>query len=113
MIERIQIGARASQMVVVDGRLETSGVVALTNDRDIALQTHCVLDQLDKHLESIGASKLNLTRVQIWLADMCEFDRMNEVYDAWVGNAPPVRACVGAALASADYRIEIQAFGQL
>jgi len=44
---------------------------------------------------------------------MGEFSAMNEVYDAWVGDQPPVRACVGAALAAPEYRIEIQAFGQL
>ncbi|WP_349974997.1 RidA family protein [Pseudomonas sp. WHRI 8519] len=112
MIERINPGRRASQMVVVDGRIETSGIVALQSG-DIAAQTRCVLAQLEQWLTQIGAGKGNLTRMQIWLADMNEFAAMNDVYDAWVGDQPPVRACVGAALATPDYRIEIQAFGQL
>ncbi|NBA98099.1 RidA family protein [Pseudomonas sp. R5(2019)] len=113
MIERINPGARASQLIVVDGRIETSGIVALPPQGNIAEQTLCVLAQLDQWLAQIGASKANLTRMQIWLADMNEFAAMNEVYDAWVGDQPPVRACVGAALATKEYRIEIQAFGQL
>ncbi|MCO7595576.1 MULTISPECIES: RidA family protein [Pseudomonas] len=111
MIERINPGARASQLVIVDGRIETSGIVALAPG-DIASQTRCVLAQLDDWLAQVGATKSNLTRMQIWLADMGEFKAMNEVYDAWVGDQPPVRACVGAALATPEYRIEIQAFGQ-
>lgn len=113
MIERINIGPRASQLVLVDGRIETSGIVALAPQQAIAEQTRCVLQQLEQWLAQVGAGKANLTRMQIWLADMSEFDAMNEVYDAWVGDQPPVRACVGAALATPLYRIEIQAFGQL
>ncbi|OCT29457.1 RidA family protein [Pseudomonas putida] len=112
MIERINVGPRASQMVLVDGRFETSGIVARSVG-DIGEQTRCVLAQLEAWLGEIGAGKANLTRMQIWLADMGEFAAMNAVYDAWVGDQPPVRACVGAALAAEDYRIEIQAFGQL
>ncbi|MBH3348461.1 RidA family protein [Pseudomonas putida] len=112
MIERINPGKRASQMVLVDGRIETAGIVAL-QPGDIAAQTRCVLTQLEQWLAQIGAGKGNLTRMQIWLAEMGEFAAMNEVYDAWVGDQPPVRACVGAALAAPEYRIEIQAFCQL
>lgn len=113
MIERINVGSRASQLIVVDGRIETSGIVALVPQHGIAEQTRCVLAQLEQWLAQVGAGKTNLTRMQIWLADMSEFAQMNEVYDAWVGDQPPVRACVGAPLATAQYRIEIQAFGQL
>lgn len=113
MIERINPGARASRLAIIDGRIETSGIVAEDLQADIAEQTRCVLRQLEAWLAQVGASKANLSRMQIWLADMSEFERMNEVYDAWVGEAPPVRACVGAQLAAPGYRIEIQAFGQL
>ena len=112
MIERINPGARASQLVLVGGRIETSGIVAKAPG-DIAAQTRCVLQQLEAWLAQVGAGKANLTRMQIWLADMADFAAMNRVYDAWVGEQPPVRACVGAALAAPEYRIEIQAFGQL
>lgn len=113
MIERINPGPRASQLVLVQGRIETSGIVALAPEGDITEQTRCVLAQLEQWLAQIGAGKANLTRMQIWLADMSDFAAMNAVYDAWVGEQPPVRACVGAALATPHYRIEIQAFGQL
>jgi enamine deaminase RidA (YjgF/YER057c/UK114 family) len=112
-IERINPGVRASQIVLAHGRIETSGIVALPPYGNIAAQTRCVLRQLNDWLAQIGASQDNLTRMQIWLADMAEFSAMNEIYDAWVGKAPPVRACIGARLALAEYRIEIQAFGQL
>ncbi|MFJ4348411.1 RidA family protein [Pseudomonas sp. NPDC089401] len=111
MIQRINPGKRASQMILVDGRIETSGIVAQDLDGNISEQTRCVLGQLDDWLAQIGATKADLTRIQIWLADMSEVESMNEIYDVWVGDQPPVRACVGAQLALPGYRIEIQAFG--
>ena len=46
--------------------------------------------------------------VQIFVANMKEFDGMNKAWDAWVaeGNAPP-RATIEARLASPDYRVEV------
>ena len=45
---------------------------------------------------------------QIYLADLADFDGMNEVWDDWVppGDAPP-RATVQARLANPAWRIEI------
>ncbi|WP_322400123.1 RidA family protein [Massilia luteola] len=114
-IKRFALSARSSGLVVAGGRLETSGIVAAPGvARDIAAQTRSVLDQLEGLLRLADADKRNLTTMQIWLADMKDFDAMNRVYDQWVGNVDqPARACVGAALATDDYLIEIRATGVL
>ncbi|EAH9466220.1 RidA family protein [Campylobacter jejuni] len=80
---------------------------------DIKKQTKEALAELDALFEKIGASKGDLIQIQIWLANMQDFDATNEIYDAWIKNYPkPVRACVGSALAE-GYLVEIQAFGKL
>lgn len=113
MIKRFNCSARAASLVISGSSVETSGLVATaSNAFDIQAQTRSVLQQAEKLFESAGLSKANITRIQIWLADMNDFSAMNEVYDAWVDkNNLPVRACVGAALASDYYLIEIQVFG--
>lgn len=115
LIERINAGTRASQIIIAGDRFETSGMVALKpgTDTDISAQTHCVLAQLEAMLAQIGVGKDRVTRVQIWLSDMADFDAMNLIYDAWAAEAPPTRACVGAQLVTPDYLIEIQASGYL
>lgn len=112
-IKRINCSARAASLVLSGSLAETSGLVATANDaEDIQAQTRSVLDQAEKLFEAAGLSKANMTRVQIWLANMDEFSAMNEVYDVWVDkNNLPARACVGAALAAGHYLIEIQVFG--
>ncbi|GAB7529665.1 RidA family protein [Pseudomonas sp. 3A(2025)] len=115
VIERIDAGPRASQIITAAGRFETSGIVALEPGAqvDISTQTRCVLHQLDAMLERLGINKARVTRVQIWLSDMADFAAMNQVYDAWAAEAPPTRACVGAPLVGPEYLIEIQASGYL
>ena len=111
MIERIEVSPRASKLIVVGDRVETSGLVAEDCEAPISGQTADVLAQLDRLLELAGVGRDRLVRVQIWLADMKDFEAMNQVYDAWVGGEnQPARACVGAQLASPDYLIEIQAW---
>jgi enamine deaminase RidA (YjgF/YER057c/UK114 family) len=49
-------------------------------------------------------------RVQIFLADLKDFDGMNRGWDAWVVAGPtPPRATVQAALARPEWKMEIVA----
>lgn len=109
-IQYLHSSARASQAVIVGQYVETAGLVARCLDQGIKQQTECVLAQLDQLLKEIGSTNQQIIKVQIWLANMNDFDEMNQVYDAWMSNLnKPARACVGAQLASPDYLIEIQA----
>jgi enamine deaminase RidA (YjgF/YER057c/UK114 family) len=110
-ILRLAKSPRSSGVVVSGGRIETSGIVTAPGvARDIASQTRSVLQQLEELLRLAGASKRQLVTMQIWLADMKDFDDMNSVYDLWVaGTDQPARVCVGAKLATDEYLIEVQA----
>ncbi|EAL9347589.1 RidA family protein [Campylobacter jejuni] len=113
MIKRFDECDRMSQIIVFDKYFKTAGQVAFESSGDIKKQTKEALAELDALFEKIGANKGDLIQIQIWLANMQDFDAMNEIYDAWIKNYPkPVRACVGSALAE-GYLVEIQAFGKL
>lgn len=100
MIKRFDECDRMSQIIVFDKYFKTAGQVAFEPSGDIKKQTKEALAELDALFEKIGANKGDLIQIQIWLANMQDFDAMNEIYDAWIKNYPkPVRACVGSALA--------------
>ncbi|MEC5406488.1 RidA family protein [Paraburkholderia sp. MPAMCS5] len=114
MITRFDSNDRMSQAVRYGDSFETAGQVARDTSRGIVEQTHDVLDAIDGLLKKLGATKDELTRVQVWLSDMSHFDEMNVVYEKWLsGHAKPVRACVESRLADPAYLIEMQAFGFL
>jgi enamine deaminase RidA (YjgF/YER057c/UK114 family) len=88
-----------SGMVVRDDTVYLCGVTA-DPVGDITAQTQQVLERIDAALLKAGTDKSQLLTAQVWLADMRLFEAHNAVWNAWVDpQHPPVRACVGAALA--------------
>lgn len=111
MITRLHENERMAQVVTFGRTIETAGQVANDPTQGIKGQAAQVFATLEQLLAQAGANKGDLTRVQMWLADMADFDAMNEVYTQWLADSPkPVRACVGAELVAGGYLIEVQAF---
>jgi enamine deaminase RidA (YjgF/YER057c/UK114 family) len=113
-IERLDKGPRMSQAAIVGNLVFTAGRVAEQNaGRDVGTQTKEILDGIDALLARAGTDRSRIVSVQIWLAQMVDFDAMNAVYDAWVDKAnPPVRACVEARLAGSEFAVEIAAIAE-
>jgi len=107
-IERYQVGARLTQLVVYNGFGFTSGQVADDPSLDVKGQTAQILSKIDALLEAAGTDKSNILSANIWLADYKTFAEMNEVWDAWVPkDKAPARACVESKLAFPQYTVEI------
>ena len=108
-IERKEVGARMSQVVVHGDTVYLAGVVAQANKgKSVTEQTREIVATIDKHLASVGSDKTKLLSANIWITDMAKFAEMNAVWDAWVSpGQTPARACVEAKLAAPDYHVEI------
>lgn len=107
-IQRFHVANRYSEIAVHNGTLYLAGQVPDDASQDIRGQTTQVLAMVDRLLAEAGSDKTRLLSVQIFLADLADYDGMNEVWDAWVaeGHAPP-RATVQARLARPEWRVEI------
>ena len=107
-VVRLEPGSRMSEAAVHNGTVYLAGQVANDPAQDIGGQTRDVLAQIDRLLAAAGSDKSMLLMVQIFLADMSEFEGMNAAWDAWVpsGNPPP-RATVQASLARPGWKVEI------
>ena len=105
MIERIDTGTRSSKIVKHNGVARLPGQVA--EGDTIQDQVRSCLNNVDALLQKAGSSRENMLRVTIWLADMKDFDGLNEVWNAWVpaGHAP-TRACGEAKLARPELKVE-------
>ena len=70
--------------------------------------TEQTLAYIDRVLAQAGSDKSKLLRVEVWLADMANFDAMNTVYQAWLDpkNVPP-RVCVESRLLDDAAQVEI------
>ncbi len=112
MIERFNTTSRLSSIVSypLSGRMYLlAGLCADDDSADASGQTADVLAKIDALLAQAGVERRDIVAAWIWLSDMAYYNDMNSVWDAWIpaGHAP-VRACVEAALANPNYKVEIQ-----
>lgn len=108
-IERFYSTDRLSQAVVHGSVVYLAGQVAdQATDKSLALQAQNVLAKIDRLLAAAGTDKSKILSASVWLSDIRFYGDFNSVWDEWVsrGNAP-ARACVEAALASAEYLVEV------
>jgi len=89
-----------SQATIANGLLFTAGQIALDPvsmqvvEGDVAVQTERVLGNLDAVLASAGATWADVVKTTVFLTDMRDFPRMNEVYARVLGDARPARSTV-------------------
>ena len=74
----------------------------------IAEQTEQVMRNLAAILEAAGTSLQNVVKATIFLADLGDFQAMNEVYARHVGDEPPARATFQVAALPSGALIEIE-----
>ena len=72
-------------------------------------QTRRVLDNLTAVLAADGLTMDHVVSTTVFLNDVHDFDKMNEVYATYFKNAPPARATVELARLPRDAKIEISA----
>jgi len=104
-----------SQAIVNDGVAYLSGQIPLDPSTgeliagDAAAQTERVLDNIKAVLEAAGASLSSVLKTTVFLKDMSDFAKMNEVYGRYFAENPPARSTVQAAKLPRDVMVEIDA----
>lgn len=102
-----------SQAVSTDGLLFVSGQIPIdpaTNNLvagDIATQTRRVMDNLKAILEAAGSGPDRVVKTTIYLKDLNDFAKVNEVYATYFPKDPPARATVQAAALPKGAAVEI------
>jgi 2-iminobutanoate/2-iminopropanoate deaminase len=74
---------------------------------DIKAHTKHVLDEIQQKLEASGSSMNKVLKAQVYLADMKDYDGMNEVFKGRFGAEPPVRTTTAAAGVPGKSLVEI------
>jgi 2-iminobutanoate/2-iminopropanoate deaminase len=104
-----------SQAVVHHGLVFLSGQIPLdpeTNqlvEGDIIVQTERVLQNLSAVLEASRSSLKKVLKTTVYLKNMADFPKMNEVYAKYFDQDPPARSTVEAARLPRDVQVEIDA----
>ena len=104
-----------SQGIVANGFLYTAGQIALDPASgqivggDVAAQAERVFANLAAILAEAGASWKDVVKTTVFLQDMSDFPRVNEVYARVMGDARPARSTVAVAGLPRGALVEIEA----
>lgn len=107
-----------SQAIVANGFVYTAGQIGSdpktgTLGEGIEAQTEQALKNIEAVLDASGSSMAHVVKTTVFLADMNDFAKMNEVYAKRMGAPFPARSTVQVARLPRDAKIEIEAVAVL
>ena len=104
-----------SQAIEVNGMVYTSGVIPInpTTGELVSgpaeLQADQAISNLAALLEAAGTSMANVVKTVVFIKNMDDFGKINEVYAKYFPAPYPARSCVEVARLPKDVAIEIEA----
>jgi len=100
---------RWNGLVFCSGQIPLDPATGQLIDGGIEEQTVRVLDNLKAVLEAAGASFETVLKTTIFVKDLGDFAKVNEIYARYFPADPPARATVEAARLPRDVKVEIEA----
>lgn len=107
-----------SQAIEVNGMIFTSGVIPI-NPATGELVTGSIEEQADQAignlaalLKEAGSSTAKVVKTTVFIKDMNDFAKVNEVYAKYFTQDFPARSCVEVARLPKDVLIEIEAVAE-
>ncbi len=102
-----------SQAVVANGMIYTSGQIPMNEKgvieaTDVVNQAHQVMKNLFYVLEAAGAHFNDVVKTTIFLTNMDDFDKVNEVYSHYFGHHKPARSTIAVRTLPKNVLIEIE-----
>jgi 2-iminobutanoate/2-iminopropanoate deaminase len=108
-----------SQGIIAGGFLFTAGQVALDPattqliNGDVVAQSERVMQNLTAVLKAAGTDWQHVVRTTVYLQDMADFPKMNEVYARHLGDSRPARSTVQVAGLPRGALVEIDCIARI
>lgn len=104
-----------SQAVVANNLMFISGQIPFIPEtmelisEDVQEQTRQSLENLKAILDAKNVPLANVVKCTVFIKDMNDFGKINEIYEEYFGETKPARACVEVARLPKDVKVEIEA----
>lgn len=100
--------------VRANGLIFFSGVIGLRPgtrelvEGGIREETRQALENLENVMDAAGVDRRDVVKCTVFLADIRDYEAMNEVYGRYFDRAPPARSALGVAGLPLGARVEIE-----
>jgi len=104
---------RTEDLLFISGQLPMDPQSGDMVTGDIEEQTRRVLDNVKGVLSSVDLEMEDVIKTTLYISDMNDFPRINEVYGEYFSIDPPARACVEVSRLPKDAMIEMEAIASV
>jgi 2-iminobutanoate/2-iminopropanoate deaminase len=101
-------GVAVGNFVFTSGQIPLDPKTAEVVEGDIQVQTKQVMENLKAVLAAAGTDFNKVVKTTIFIKDMNDFSKINEVYAGYFSNEPPARSTVQVARLPKDVGVEIE-----
>ncbi|MCC6335338.1 MAG: RidA family protein [Myxococcales bacterium] len=101
--------AGVEKLVFLSGQIPFDPATGAMVEGDVVAQTERVMKNLEAVLAAAGLSFAHVVRCGIFLTDLGDFGKVNEVYGRYFPVNPPARATVQVSALPKGARVEIDA----
>jgi 2-iminobutanoate/2-iminopropanoate deaminase len=102
------VATEANGLVFISGQVAMDPATGDRSPDDIAVQATRVLDNIGVILGDLGLGYGDVVKTTIFLTDMADFAKVNEVYGGYFDTDPPARSTFQVAGLPAGFLIEIE-----
>jgi 2-iminobutanoate/2-iminopropanoate deaminase len=99
---------RCGNLLFLSGQIPLDPATGQVVAGDAAVQTERVLQNLAAILQSAGSSLAQVLKTTVYLRDLGDFAKMNEVFGRFFGDCPPARSTLQAARLPRDVAVEVE-----
>jgi len=106
-------GVKTDTLVFSTGQLPLDPATGELVSDDVQAQTRQVLFNLKAILEAAGCSLDRVLKATVFITNMDDFDKINEVYAGFFSDTPPARSCVEVSGLAKGAKVEIEVIALL
>jgi 2-iminobutanoate/2-iminopropanoate deaminase len=99
----------AGGFIFISGQLPVNPATGGIEGTDAAAQTEAVIKNIEAILKARGLSLNSVVKTMVFMTDLKEFQKMNEVYARFFAGNPPARATIEVKALPKAALVEIEA----
>jgi reactive intermediate/imine deaminase len=99
---------RAGGFIFLSGAIGTAGESLALVEGGAAAETRQTMENVQAVLAAAGATLEDVVKCTVFLADMADYQAVNEVYREFFPNRPPARSAVAGSGLALGARVEIE-----
>lgn len=98
----------AAGLVFLSGQVAIDPVTGDRRPDDIEVQARQVMDNIGATLDDLGLGYDDIVKTTIFLSDMADYPKVNEIYGGYFKGAPPARSAIQAGALPGGFLVEIE-----